>query len=678
MKLQIENLIKANVPSFYIEIDGINAPLRVSQFWGEEGFSQLFHFSIQIESDILDISPDDAVGQSVTFAIYSNGNIRLFKGIVSHFEFSGIEHDMALYNADINPKTFLLSQNHQSRIFQNLSPIKILEEVLLSAGLTKDDYKISCSADYKPLEYCVQYRETDLDFFNRIAEHFGIFYFFEFSEKVTKLIIGDSSNVYPMISNSDTINFRLRDSIVDYGDFIYEFHFGKSLRPTKHTLRDYNFESPKLDLTQQVQASTPNNLEWYDYPAKYYSEGVGAALARIRQESEECERFNGFGLSNSIRLVPGSVFKLQNHLIQDFNTSFLVSNVVHSGSQPTRDTTQRGTPGYSNEFRFVPSKYLFRPLLRTRKPVVEGGQTATVTGPSGHEIYCDKYGRIKVRFHWDRSDTPNEQSSCWVRVSQNWAGKGWGTIYIPRIGQEVIIDFFEGDPDRPVVTGCVYNGLNMPPYPLPDKQSISTIHSESTIGGSGYNELRLDDLKGSEEIYLQAEKDYNILTKNDKTQTTGGNETLHIKKNRTKTVDVDEKNTVQGNRSESVSKNESINIDQNRNESVGKNESISIGENRNVNISKNDSHDIGDNHTQNIGKDKVVSVGKNMKVSIGKSYALKAADNVLISSDKDITLKCGGASVIMKKNGDIQIKGKNIAIKGSGNITMKGSKVTQN
>jgi len=311
---------------------------------------------------------------------------------------------------------------------------------------------------------------------------------------------------------------------------------------------------------------------------------------------------------------------------------------------------------------------------------VQGPQTAVVVGPSGEEIYTDKYGRVKVQFFWDREGKKDENSSCWMRVSQNWAGKNWGIIFNPRIGQEVIVEFLEGDPDRPIITGRVYNAEQMPPYALPANQTQSTIKTRSSKGGTtdNFNEIRFEDKKGSEQILIHAEKNQDIEVENDETHWVGHDrsktidhdETTHVKHNRTETVDNDETITVSGNRTETVSKDESISISGNRTESVAKDETITI--------SKNRTESVGEKEEVSIGKDRTVSVGGGDTLTVGKTLSITAAD--------EITITTGDASIIMKKDGTIQIKGKDITIEGSGKITakassdltLKGSSIKQN
>jgi len=352
----------------------------------------------------------------------------------------------------------------------------------------------------------------------------------------------------------------------------------------------------------------------------------------------------------------------------------------------------------------------FRPPCVTPEPVVQGPQTALVVGPSGEEIHTDEHGRIKVQFHWDRKGKKDQDSSCWMRVGQLWASSGWGSMWIPRIGMEVIVDFLEGDPDQPIVTGCVYNGANKPPYALPGEKTKSTIKSNSSKGGGGSNEMRFEDKKGSEEIYIHAQKDRNLViehdetkkvgndrtkdvghnqtitigndekteVKHDRTETVGNNETITINANRTETVQKEETITINGGRTENVAKDESITIGGGRTENVSKDESITISGGRTENVSKDESITISGGRTESVAKDESVSIDGARKLSIGKDDSQSIGKKLTISAGDEITLTCGSATINMKKSGDITIDGKKITITGSGDVIIKGSKILQN
>jgi type VI secretion system secreted protein VgrG len=309
-----------------------------------------------------------------------------------------------------------------------------------------------------------------------------------------------------------------------------------------------------------------------------------------------------------------------------------------------------------------------------------GSQTAVVVGPSGEEIYTDAHGKVKIQFHWDREGKKDENSSCWVRVSQPWAGKAWGAIAIPRIGQEVIVDFLEGDPDRPIITGRVYNKVQAPPYELPANKTQTGIKSRSSKSGKGsnFNEIRMEDLKGSELLYVHAEKDKQVIVENDRSEEVGHDESIAVENDRTEKVGNNEAISIGSNQSVVVGKNRDFAVKANQNFAIGKNNSLEVGDNHSETIGKNQKITVGEGSTVSVGKDSSLKVGGNLKVDVGKAQALKVKDGILIDSKKEIVLKAGSASITLKKSGDIEIKGKKINVKGSGDIVLKGSTVKEN
>jgi type VI secretion system secreted protein VgrG len=409
---------------------------------------------------------------------------------------------------------------------------------------------------------------------------------------------------------------------------------------------------------------------------------------------------------------------------------YVLTEVQHMASvgESYSELNSRGDTeeSYSNHFICIPFDVPFRPSRVTPRPTVQGPQTAVVVGRAGEEIFTDKYGRVKVQFHWDREGKRNENSSCWIRVSHPWAGKGWGAISIPRIGQEVIVDFLEGDPDQPIITGRVYNAEQMPPYGLPAGQVVSGIKSNSTKGGGGYNEFIMDDTKGNELIRVHGQYDMDSTIENDlrehvlhdrsrdvtnnetftigndQTETIGGNQTLSVAKNRTRTVSQNEIVTVVLTRTHSVGVNEMINVGAaqevtvggaqtvtvglERAVTVGLNQDVNIGRNLSENIGNNHQEKVGDNRTTSVGKDDALQVDDNRTTSVGKDDALQVGKNLVIDAGDQIVIKTGEASITMKKDGTIAIQGKDITIKGSGkinidasnNIIMTGQNILQN
>jgi type VI secretion system secreted protein VgrG len=330
---------------------------------------------------------------------------------------------------------------------------------------------------------------------------------------------------------------------------------------------------------------------------------------------------------------------------------------------------------YENAFTCVPAAVAYHPPRTTPRPQVRGCQTAVVVGPSGEEIFVDKYGRVKVQFHWDREGKNDANSSTWIRVATSWAGQQWGAIHIPRVGQEVVVDFLEGDPDRPIIVGSVYNADMMPPYALPANKTQSGIKSRSTTKGTAanFNEIRFEDKKGNEQLYIHAEKNQDIEVENDETHTVGHDQTVSIGHDRTEDVGNDETITITGNRTESVGKNETIDVGGNRTESVAKDETIDITGQRTLTVGKDQTTNIGGALTTSVGKDEARSVGGARSTDVGKDDTLKVGKKLHIEAGDEIVIKTGDATITMKKDGTIKIDGKDVTVNGSGKINVKAS-----
>ncbi len=709
-------LKSADEAQFLFEVSGIK--LRVVEFTIRERISSPYEVELNLASED-EVSFDDVIGKEGLLTILGEEADRYAHGIVNQFMQTGSIEEAPvgtrfyLYRATVVPSLWLLSLEQDCRIFQNKSVPDIIKKILEDGGITGDRYSFRLQGQYQPRDYCVQYRETDLNFISRLLEEEGIFYFFEHTEDKHLLVFGDSAVNYQPIQGKPEVTFNPAQGMVQDEEFVTGFVLSRQIRTGKVTLRDFNFEKPSLDLTAQDQGDFYQKLEVYDYPGEYTDGGRGKNLAKVRLQEAAMYKDRAEGQSFCPRFVPGFTFKLADHELDSFNKEFLLAEIFHSGSQPqSLEEHAHGSSGfkYSNQFFGIPSSVTLRPERTSPKPVVEGVQTAIVVGPKGEEIYTDEHGRVKVQFHWDREGKRDEKSSCWIRVSQVWAGANWGAMYIPRIGHEVIVDFIEGDPDRPIITGRVYHGSNKPPYTLPDEKTKSTIKSDSSLGGGGSNEFRFEDAKGSEEIYLHGQKDWTIAIENDKNQTVGHDETLDVGNNRTKTVGVNQRESigrnksivVGNNHSESIGVNADINIGNNENrmigvnfsERVGKNASHNIGENSSLTIGKNATETIGknlntsvgkdntliinDNLTINAGKEGTVQIGKNLGVTSGKKINISAPESITVSSGEKIVLQAGSASITMKKNGDIIIKGGKITVKASKDLIMKGSKIAEN
>lgn len=663
--------------------------LLLQSFTGTESISSPFNFKLELLSEDAGIEPAQIVGKNVDINI-RQGDLseRVFNGIVRQFVAGPIQRNgYRLYIAEMVPWLNLMNLNSDCRIFQNMDVKAIIEEVFNSRGYS--DFEFSLQGSYRTREYCVQYRETDFDFVSRLMEEEGIFYFFAHSEGKHTLVLADATSAYKECTEGEAEYYTAGRT----GDNLNEWQHQYQLITGKWVQTDYNFKTPATDISTNIDSIVDlpgiDAYEQYDYPGLYENRGDGDGLTKTRIEGEEVDYDIVKAAGTYRSFAAGAKFTLSRHEItSEQGKSYVITNIVHHARENSYDSAQRGSHDYYNSFQCIPDDVVFRPARVTKIPFVRGPQTAVVVGPSGEEIYTDEFGRIKVQFHWDRLGKDDENSSCWVRVSQQMAGKKWGAIFLPRIGHEVIVSFLEGNPDRPLVTGCVYNADNMPPYDLPANKTQSGWKTRSTKEGgtANFNELRFEDLKGSEEIYIHAEKDQNNVVENDETTTVGndrtedvGNdETINIGNNRTENVGNDETITIGANRTESVGKNESISIGENRSENVGKNEDISIGKNRNLSVADNESIAVGKNQETSVGKNHDLAVGDDRKVQVGKNDTLDVGKKLNIIAGDQITLKCGKSSIILKKDGKIQISGKELNVKMSGNIKMKGAKIAQN
>ena len=509
-----------NRRAFTFEVEGYAEPLRVVRFSGDEGLSRLFEFQLEVASEGAEL--DDFVGKAGVLTIEGIDEPRFVHGFIRHAEYVGESRNYLLHELVLVPQIWRLQNRHDCRIFQELSTPDIIKQVLVGAGVPADKFRFDLTGTYAPRNYCVQYRESDLDFISRLLEEDGIFYFFAHSVDKHVLVMADKPGAHPAIPGDPVLWFSAPGGFVHDREHIDAFRFGQSVRPGRVSLRDYYFPKPDTKMEVNEAAERDPELEVYDYPGEYRDPArgapdLGATIARTRLEALQVHRRLGNGSSDCMRLVAGNTFTLQAHPSGELNRAYKLVRVVHHAAQPqVLDEDASGDFSYHNEFVCMESSVPFRPARVTPRPFVRGIQSATVVGPGGEEIHTDEQGRVKVQFHWDRLGTHDENSSCWIRVSQLWAGPGWGAMFLPRIGHEVLVDFIEGDPDRPIITGRVYHGLNDTPYPLPQEKTKSTIKSDSSLGGGGFNEFRYEDRKGEEQVFLHAERNLDIWVKNDR------------------------------------------------------------------------------------------------------------------------------------------------------------------
>jgi type VI secretion system secreted protein VgrG len=665
--------------------------LLIKRLRANEGLNKLFQFDLEIlheeneasdEPTLVDVS--QLLGQPMTVKIsQTDGTERFFNGICVQFNQGNRNARFTKYQAVLVPKIWLLTQKIQSRIFQQISVPDILRKVFEGFEV---DYEIQ--GTFEQRNYCVQYRESDFDFASRLMEEEGIYYYFEHSDGNHRLIIANTPQSHRECPSKSEIPFMLDISeLEEWEGTIRTWRILHQLRTGKVTLWDHNFQLPtsKLDAEQlsRFNIGGNQNLEFYDYQGEYAKrfDGIDKTggeqsselqkvfqdrqrVAEIRQQEIDVAYKTVKGTSDCSALTAGYRFKLQNHPTSENNNFHVLVNLqIEAVQSPSYNSDDSIANAYIVNFSCIPhgsNHAPFRPLRKTFKPIVQGTQTAIVVGPAGEEIFTDKYGRVKVQFHWDRQGRNDANSSCWIRVGTLWAGKQWGVIHIPRIGQEVIVDFIEGDPDQPIIVGSVYNPETMPPYTLPDNKTQSGVKSRSSKGGSAsnFNEFRFEDKKGSEEIYLHAEKNWTIMVENDKNQTVGHDETHHVKHDRTKTVDNNETTTVKGNRTETVNGDETITITGkggNRTESVEKNETITIGKDR--------KYDVVGANTTSVGKDEKNSVKGNKTDNIGKNYTLSVTDDISESAKK-VTITAQTEIVLQGPGGSIKIDASGVTITG--------------
>ncbi len=480
--------------------------LLLSRFSGNEGMSRLFEFELELFSENHAIDFKQIIGKGVTIRVkLSDGNERFFHGIISRFsQKSGMPEKgseapkFSLYTATMVPSLWMLTRTVDSRIFQNKSVPDIIEQIFNDQQFT--DYELKLSGSYDTKEYCVQYHETDFNFVSRLMEQEGIFYFFKHEDKKHTLIVADSANENQPCPNQKDVTYKVDNAGFDSEDRINELEMAQEIRPAKYTVNDYNFKVPNSDLKAEVSTQKPlgpGEREIYDYPAKFAKLDEGDRLANFRIQEEEAQVTTITGNSRCRDFSSGFTFDLKGYYRTDMNKkSYVLTSVTHEAAEPVGLAGPESVASYRNRFTCLPLDVPFRPVRTTPKPVVEGTQPALVVGPAGEEIYTDEYGRVKVQFVWDREGKKDENSSCWIRVSQQWAGAGWGAMFIPHIGHEVIVDFEEGDPDKPIITGRVYNGNNQPADTLPDEKTKSVIRSWND------NDIVIEDKDGDKHIQI--------------------------------------------------------------------------------------------------------------------------------------------------------------------------------
>jgi len=598
--------------------------LLLERFSGTETLSAPFRFELVMASENRAIDFSLIVGKNVTVAVEIRKNWRYFNGIVSRFWQESSDDTFTYYRAEVVPWLWLLTLTANCRIFQNKTIPDIIEDVFKKRGFQA--FKKALTKTYQPREYCVQYRETDFNFVSRLMEQYGIHYYFEHVNGKHALVIADSNSPHEPVAFQPQVRYqRSTDAVVLDKDVIVGWVPAHSVRTGKYTLTDYNWQTPSVNLQVTIDGMSNFKGEIYDYPGGYLKKADGDAIAKLRIQAEEATMVEVEGAGCCRDFAAGSNFTLTDHPRTDQNKTWLLTSVYHDMREEGFRSGGQAEFSYSNRFACIPLDRPYLPPRRTPRPLISGAQTALVVGKKGEEIWVDKHGRIVVQFYWDREGKKDENSSCWIRVAQAWAGKRWGALFLPRIGQEVVVEFLEGDPDFPIVTGSVYNGELMPPYDLPGQQTRSTTKSNSSKGGGGFNEIRFEDKKGSEQVYIHSQKDMDLV--------------------------------IEDTSRERVEKDRHLKVGQNRIEEIGADAHLKI-----VGAAVSD---IGGNASHKFGGDLVEEISGSQSSKVGMELNLKAGMKVVVDAGMEITLKAAGGFVKIDPMG-VTISGNLVLINSGG------------
>lgn len=623
-------------------------------FSGEESISRLFNFHLDlIAENETEVAFDKLIGQPVIVRlILENGHPRYYSGLCNRLAKGHRDNTFTSYQMEVVPQFWLLTRNAQSRIFQHVSVPDILKKVL--SGL---NVEFQLHGVFHQRDFCVQYRETDFNFASRLMEEEGIFYFFKHTSSGHTMVVANTPASHPDMPEMSLVIFDDLEGGHRDEMRIYEWQRVQELRSTKYTLWDHCFELPHKHLEAEepivpgLQVGTiqhklnvsDGSLEIYDFPGGYAQRFDGVTRSGGDQAGDLQNIFEDNKRTVNIRMqqeallsvviqaggncrnfVTGYKFTLDRHI--DADGPYLLVNATHAARLPADYRSGEGEFYYQNRFTCIPFEVPYRPLMLTPRPVVHGTQTAVVVGPPGEEIFVDKYGRIKVQFHWDRDSKADADSSCWIRVAQNIAGVNWGSAFWPRIGQEVIVDFLEGDPDQPIIIGSVYNASEMPPYKLPDEKTKTVMFkSYSSKGGGGFNEFRIEDKKGKEQVFIHAERNKDIRIKNDRFETIGNESHFIVSTDQLEKVGGDKHLHVEGSQNEKVDATVSLQA----------------------------------------GADKEQKIGQNYAVDAGMEIHLKSGMNLVVESGATLTLKVGG-NFININSGGIFISGTMVLINSGG------------
>ncbi|MFK3826962.1 type VI secretion system tip protein TssI/VgrG [Pseudomonas fulva] len=625
----------SNETHFSLTLEGADVDFQVLSFTGHEAVSQPYSFKVELVSERPAVDLESLLHKQAFLAYDLDGNG--IHALVYQVGQGDSGKRLHRYRMVLVPHLAYLAHRTNQRIFQQLSAPQIIGTIFEEHGLQSDAYRFSLSTPCPVREYCVQYDETDLHFVQRLCEEEGLHYHFEHSREGHLLVFGDDQTFFPKLGAP--VAYMQGSGMVADEPVIKRFNVRLETRPSRVTRRDYDFQKPRLLMEAAYKPPQPAfaepDLEDYDYPAGFTDRTRGKQLSQRALERHRADFCLAEGQGNVTRLVSGHFMGLSEHPRAEWNDLWLLTEVHHEGKQPqvleesvTSDTTgdkENFHQGYRNRFLATPWDVFYRPPLKHPKPQVLGSQSAIVTGPKGEEIYCDEYGRVKVQFFWDREGQGDETTSCWLRVSSSWAGERYGGVAIPRVGMEVLVDFLEGDPDRPLVSGCLYHGENVPPYELPAHKTRSVFKTLSSPGGEGFNELRIEDKKGQEQIFVHAQRDWD--------QHIGHDQKIHVGNERHDTV-------------------------------VGNSYSKFEAEEHRTTVGDRKTEIKLDDHLT-VGNSQHVKIGGSQLVEAGREIHIKAGEKVVIEAGLELTLKAGG-SFIKLDPGGVTVLGSQILLNAGG------------
>ncbi|WP_315312765.1 type VI secretion system Vgr family protein [Pantoea vagans] len=695
---------------------------------GTETLSRPFVLTAELLATDARIDRHALLGKPVTFSLPTDGlmsalsprylNGKITRVAVRSQELSGTRY--AVYQLTVEPDLWPMRRDRNLRIFQSQTVPQIVQTLLKEYAV---NVETRLAGNYRVWEYCVQYQESSLDFISRLMELEGIYYFFRHEADKHTLVLCDAPDQHQAFPGYETIAYHVTQSggvVTEEG--ISQWSLAESVTPGIYSTDDYDFRKPNawmLQARQNPASPVPGSVDVYDWPGHFVDHSHGESYARIRQEVWQAEHHSVSGSGTATGIAPGFTFSIINAPHFSDNGEYLVTSATYDFAENSYASGDTGDSRHNISFTVLPSSVTYRTPPETPWPKTHGPQTAKVVGPEGESIWTDRYGRVKVKFHWDRLAKGDDTSSCWVRVSSAWAGQGFGGVQIPRVNDEVVVDFINGDPDRPLIIGRVYNEASMPPWALPAAATQMGFLSRSKDGTADTaNALRFEDKAGEEQVWLHAEKNMDTEVENNethsvgsnRTKTIGGNETTEVKKNRTETVDQNETITVHQNRTETVDGNETITVHSNRTETVDQNEKVRIGQNQSVTINGNQTLKVDQAKTEtialasmlnvglaqntNIGAACVLNVGAGwmtnvgamqmhnvaMKYSLnaGRDIALSAGTNAEFSAEDKITLVCGESMIVLEQNGTITISANKIKLVGEKVIDIDGTQIDIN